>query len=353
MKHMQNHGHVPIALLGGGTTMIGDPSDRTDMRKLMTKEIIDNNALCFKKQISKFLDFTDNKAIFDNNADWLLDLNFLDFMRDIGVHFSVNRMLTFDCYKNRLEQGLTFFEFGYMLMQSYDFLVLNNKHNCKLQMGGSDQWSNILGGIELCRKKNDVQTYGMTFKLLTTAAGIKMGKTAKGAIWLDKNKTTPFEMFQYLRNCDDRDVAKFLKLLTFLPLEEIEKLTNVEGQALNKAKEVLAYEVVKFVHSKKDADEALSASKSLFGGSQDSDDIPFLEMSKDKFENGFNIVELMNEIGAIKSNSEGRRLISQGGVRINDEKVDSHELNVNLDDFEDDKLMIRKGKKYYFQIRLK
>jgi tyrosyl-tRNA synthetase len=256
MQHMQNAGHVPIALLGGGTTTIGDPSGKSDMRSLMNRETIDYNARRFKEQISSFLDFSDGKGYIENNADWLTKLNFLDFVREIGIHFSVNRMLQFDCYKNRMEQGLTFFEFSYMLMQSYDYLYLYRKHGCKLEVGGSDQWSNILGGYELVRKLEGDKVYAMTFKLLTTAAGIKMGKTMAGAIWLDPEKTTPYEMFQYLRNCDDRDVIKFMKLLTMLPLDKIAEYEKLEGAEINKAKEVLAYEVVKDVHGEEAAKAA-------------------------------------------------------------------------------------------------
>ena len=260
MKHLQMAGHRPIALLGGGTTMIGDPSGRTDMRKLMTKEFIDKNAQKFKVQFEKFLDFSDGKALMVNNADWLSDLNYLDFMREIGFHFSVNRMLTLENYKTRLETGLTFFEFGYLLLQSYDFLHLYREHNCVLQIGGSDQWSNILGGYELIRRVENGKSYAMTIKLLTTASGEKMGKTAKGAIWLDPNKTPPYELYQYLRNVDDRDVEKFLALLTFLPMDEVRRLGSLEGAEINKAKEVLAYEVTKFIHGEEEAIKAQKAS---------------------------------------------------------------------------------------------
>lgn len=353
MKHMQNAGHVPIALLGGGTTMIGDPSMRNDMRQLMSKEFIDRNADRFKSQISKFLNFEDGKGIFENNANWLLDLNFLNFMREVGVHFSVNRMLSLDAYKNRMEQGLTFFEFGYILMQSYDFLELYRRHDCRLQFGGSDQWSNILGGYELVRKVEQTQVYGMTFKLLTTASGIKMGKTQAGTIWLDRDKTSPYELYQYLRNSDDRDVKKFLQLLTFLPLEEIEELTNVEGEAINHAKEVLAFEVTKIIHSEEDAEEAQKAAKALFeSGGVDEGSIPFTEMKRSDFDNGMPILELLTKVGLISSNGEGRRLIEQNGIAINDEKISDFKMEIALDNFRDGKLMIKKGKKVYHQIRL-
>lgn len=352
MMHMQKAGHRPIALLGGGTTMIGDPSGKTDMRKIMTKEMIDHNASRFKKQLSRFIDFSDDKAMTVNNADWLLNLNFLEFMREIGVHFSVNRMLTFDCYKNRMEKGLTFFEFSYMLMQSYDFLKLYRDHNCKLQLGGSDQWSNILGGYELVRKLEQDKVYAMTFKLLTTAAGTKMGKTEAGTIWLDPEKTPPYELYQYMRNVDDRDVEKFLSLLTFLPMDEVRKLGALEGAEINKAKEVLAYEVTKSIHGKEEAEKAQQASRALFTGTADEGSIPFTEMDKSLFLSGMPIIDLLRELELVKSNSEGRRLIQQGGISIDDIKVESIDKKVTLDDFKNDKVLIRKGKKVYHQVRI-
>lgn len=352
MMHMQRAGHKPIALLGGGTTMIGDPSGKSDMRKVLTREMIDHNAECFKEQFKRFLDFNDDRAIMVNNADWLMDLNFVNFMREIGVHFSVNRMLTFDCYKNRLEQGLTFFEFGYMLMQSYDFLYLYRHHNCKMQLGGSDQWSNIIGGYELVRKLEQDKVYGMTFKLLTTAAGTKMGKTEKGTIWLDRKKTSPYELFQYLRNVDDRDVEKFLALLTFLPMDEVRRLSALKDAEINMAKEVLAYEVTQMVHGKEDADKALEASRSLFAGSADSESIPSTDMDAEIFEEGIGILDLMRELGLIKTNSEGRRLVEQGGITIDGEKVEAVDRMVSLDDFKDGRILIRKGKKVYHQVKI-
>lgn len=353
MQHMQRAGHIPIALLGGGTTTIGDPSGKSDMRTLMDRKTIDYNANRFKEQISQFLDFSHGKGIIENNADWLLKLNFLEFVREIGVHFSVNRMLQFDCYKNRMEQGLTFFEFSYMLMQSYDFLYLYRKHHCKLEVGGSDQWSNILGGYELVRKLENDKVYAMTFKLLTTAAGIKMGKTMAGAIWLDPEKTTPYEMFQYLRNCDDRDVIKFMKLLTMLPLDKIAEYEKLEGAEINKAKEVLAYEVVKDVHGEEAAKAALEASRSLFGGEKDSEDIPATEMPAEKFAEPVGILNLMTELGLIKTNSEGRRLITQGGVSLDDEKISDPKLELTKDDFKNGEIIIRKGKKVFHKVILK
>lgn len=352
MMHMQKAGHRPIALLGGGTTMIGDPSGKTDMRKIMTKEMIDHNANRFKKQLSRFIDFSDDKAMTVNNADWLLNLNFLEFMREIGVHFSVNRMLTFDCYKNRMEKGLTFFEFSYMLMQSYDFLKLYRDHNCKLQLGGSDQWSNILGGYELVRKLEQDKVYAMTFKLLTTAAGTKMGKTEAGTIWLDPEKTPPYELYQYMRNVDDRDVEKFLSLLTFLPMDEVRRLGALEGAEINKAKEVLAYEVTKSIHGKEEAEKAQQASRALFTGTADEGSIPFTEMDKSLFLSGMPIIDLLRDLELVKSNSEGRRLIQQGGISIDDIKVESIDKKVTLDDFKNDKVLIRKGKKVYHQVRI-
>jgi len=353
MMHMQRAGHRPIALLGGGTTMIGDPSGRTDMRKMLTKEQIDHNAERFKEQFSRFLDFSDDKAIMENNANWLLNLNFLEFMREVGVHFSVNYMLTLESYKNRLEKGLTFFEFSYMLLQSYDFLELYRRYNCKLQIGGSDQWSNILGGYDLVRKLENDKVYAMTLKLLTTASGTKMGKTAKGAVWLDPKKTSPYEFYQYLRNTDDRDVEKFLTLLTFLPMDEVRRLGSLEGAEINKAKEVLAFEVTKMVHGEEEAIKAQNAARALFSGAQEEGSIPFTEFDKSVFEKGIGILELLSKVGLTKSNSEGRRLIEQNGLSMNDEKVKDIEKTVTLEDFNEGKLMLKKGKKVYHQIRIK
>ncbi len=353
MMHMQKAGHKPIALLGGGTTLIGDPSGRTDMRKMLTKEIIDDNARKFKEQLSRFIDFQDDKALIVNNADWLLDLNFLNFMREVGVHFSVNRMLTFDCYKNRLKEGLTFFEFSYMLMQSYDFLKLYRDHNCRLQLGGSDQWSNILSGYELVRKVEQDKVYAMTFNLLTTAEGKKMGKTEAGTLWLDPEKTSPYEFYQYLRNVDDRDVGKFLAQLTFLPMEEVKRLGSLEGAEINKGKEVLAYEVTRLVHGEKEAVKAQEAAKSLFEGGKDTKDIPTTEFNLSKFEEGVGILGLLTELGLTKSNGESRRLIKQGGLYIDEDRISDPKLVIKAEDFTDNKLLIRKGKKVYHQIKIK
>lgn len=352
MSIMQQYGHRPIALIGGGTTMIGDPSDRTGMRSVMTQEIIAQNGENFKNVFKKFLDFSDEKAIMDNNAEWLLPLNYLEFMRDIGVHFSVNKMLTAECYKNRMEKGLTFFEFGYMLMQSYDFYVLNQKYGCKMQFGGNDQWSNIIGGIELTRKKAGEQVYGMTFSLLTNSEGKKMGKTEKGALWLDRNKTTPYEFYQYWRNVDDADVEKCLALLTFLPMDEVRRLGAMEGSDINKSKEVLAFEVTKLIHSEEDAINAQNAARALFSGGADSENIPTSELSKVDLGDGITVIDLMVKTALIKTKSEGRRLIEQSGVTVNDNIISDFNAKVTESDFADGKLMIKKGKKVYHRVKL-
>lgn len=349
MKRMQMRGHRPIALLGGGTTMIGDPSGRTDMRSMMTKEMIDHNASRFAEQISRFIDFSDDKGIIDNNANWLLDLNFLDFMRDIGTEFNVNQMLALDSYKNRLEEGLTFFEMAYMLLQSYDFLHLYRKYGCKLQVGGSDQWSNILGGYDLVKKKEDDKVYAMTFQLLTRADGVKMGKSMKGAIWLDKEKTSPYDLFQYMRNVDDRDVEKFLLQLTFLPTDECKALGDLDGD-INKGKEVLAYEVTKLIHGQEEADKALEASKALFEGGVSSENMNTEEVSRAKFEEGYGLLNLLKDLNLTSSNSEARNLIKQGGVSLNGVKVEDANMTLTLDNFENDELIIKKGKKVYLRV---
>ncbi|MDL2310658.1 tyrosine--tRNA ligase [Peptostreptococcaceae bacterium OttesenSCG-928-C18] len=353
MMRMQRHGHVPIALLGGGTTMVGDPSGRSDMRMVMTKERIDHNAKCFASQLGRFLDFEDDKAIIDNNANWLLELNFLDFMREIGVHFSVNHMLALDSYKNRLNDGLTFFEFSYMLMQSYDFLMLYRKHGIKMQMGGSDQWSNILGGCDLVRKLEQDRVYAMTFKLLTTADGIKMGKSMKGAVWLDEEKTSPYELFQYMRNIDDRDVEKFLLMLTFLPIDECKKLGALEGAEINKGKEILAYEITKLIHGEEKASKALETSKALFTQNTIDENMPTTEFDKSKFVEGIGILNLLTELELTKSNGEGRRLIQQNGISINGEVVTDFKKDITLDNFNNDEIVIKKGKKIYHRITVK
>ncbi|VFB15712.1 Tyrosine--tRNA ligase [Urinicoccus massiliensis] len=353
MQHMQRAGHIPIALIGGGTTMIGDPSGKNDMRKIMTEETIDYNAEQFKRQLRHFLDFDNGKGHFTNNKDWLLNLNFVDFMREIGVHFTVNRMLTFDCYKNRMDQGLTFFEFSYMLMQSYDFLKLYRDFNCRLELGGSDQWSNMIGGYELVRKLEQDKVYAMTFKLLTTAEGKKMGKTESGTIWLDPEKTSPYELFQYMRNVDDRDVIKFMKLLTHLSLEEIDQYASLEGADLNKAKEVLAYEIVKDIHSKEEADKAKEAAKALFGQGGSLDNVPTTEIDEKTLAENKTVIDLIKLVGFVKTNSEGRRLVDQGGITIGEEKAKAFDQEITKDLFKDGQLLLRKGKKVYHKLVLK
>ena len=352
MKHMQNAGHKPIALLGGGTTMIGDPSGKSDMRKMLSKEQIAYNANRFKEQLSRFITFDDEKALIANNADWLMNLNYIEFIRDIGVHFSVNKMLTAECYKQRLERGLTFLEFNYMLMQSYDYLELYRKYNCKLEIGGSDQWSNILGGYDLVRKIENDLVYAMTFKLLTNSEGKKMGKTESGTIWLDPERTSPYEFYQYLRNIGDKDVEKCLALLTFLPMDEVKRLGALEGSEINKAKEVLAYEVTKIVHGEEEAKKAAKAAKALFQGAAEGGSIPTTEIEASKFEEGMDVLSLLMEIGLIKSKSEGRRLVEQGGLYIENETVNDLGLIITKDSFNDGKLLFRKGKKIYHQVKL-
>lgn len=352
MMRMQAHGHIPICLLGGGTTMIGDPSGRNDMRSIMTKEVIDENARRFHLQMTRFIDFSNENAYIENNKDWLLNLNFLEFMREIGVHFSVNQMLTLESYKNRMKQGLTFFEFSYMLMQSYDYLVLYRKYGCKLQMGGSDQWSNILGGYDLVRKLENDKVYAMTFKLLTTADGVKMGKSQKGAVWLDENKTTPYDLFQYMRNVDDRDVEKFLLMLTFLPTEECKRLGKLEGSEINKAKEILAFEVTKLVHGVEKAEDALNTSRSLFSSNASDENMPTTEMKALDFENGIGLLNLLTMTNLTQSNSEARRLVTQNGISINDKKETDTKRIITMEDFNDDELIIKKGKKIYHRVKL-
>jgi len=352
MAHMQRAGHRPIALIGGGTAMIGDPSGKTDMRKMLTRETIDENAQAFKKQFSRFLDFSDGKAIMVNNADWLLNLNYVNFLREIGVHFSVNRMLTAECYKSRLETGLTFLEFNYMLMQSYDFLELYRRYNCKIQLGGDDQWSNIIGGVELIRRVEGAEAYGMTFTLLTTSTGKKMGKTESGAIWLDPSKTSPYDFYQYWRNVDDADVKKCLSLLTFLPMDEVNRLASLEGQEINEAKKVLAFEVTKLVHGEEEAQKAKKAAEALFEGAGDSDKIPGTTLPKEMVSEKPKLVDVLIKAGLVPSKGEAKRLISQGGIYVNDERIDDFDRQVSEGDFRDGKMMIRKGKKVYHRITL-
>ncbi len=352
MAHMQRHGHRPIALIGGGTTMIGDPSGRTDMRQVMTAERIAENGEKFKKVFEKFLSFDNDQAMMVNNADWLLDLNYINFLREIGAHFSVNRMLTADCYKSRLEKGLTFLEFNYMLLQAYDFYVLNKKYGCKMQFGGNDQWSNIIAGTDLIRRKANRQAYGMTFSLLTTSEGTKMGKTAKGALWLDADKTSPYDFYQYWRNIADADVEKCLALLTFLPMDEVRALANAEGAEINKSKERLAYEVTAMIHGEVAAKEAQAAARKLFSGAQGNADIPSVDLDRCALKEGIDIISLLQVAKLIASRSEGRRLIDQGGVWVNDKKVLDFKAIFREADFKDNRLMLKKGKKAFKQVNL-
>ena len=352
MKHMQNAGHRPIALLGGGTTMIGDPSGKSDMRSMLTRETIEHNAERFHEQLSHFIDFSDGKAIVANTADWLLDLNYVQLLREVGVHFSVNRMLTAECYKQRMERGLTFFEFNYMIMQSYDFWKLNQLYNCQLEMGGNDQWSNIIGGVELIRRKEQKPAFGLTFKLLTTSEGIKMGKTMKGALWLDPNKTSPYEFYQYWRNIEDVKVEECLGLLTFLPMEDVRRLGALEGADINKAKEVLAYETTKIVHGQEEAEKAQVAAKSIFVHGTKSADMPTTTYPKAELEEGKDLITLLVDTKLAKNRSEGRRLIQQGGVTVNDEKITDFARVFTTADFDEESaLVIKKGKKGFHQIK--
>ena len=348
MAHMQKAGHTPIALFGGGTGMIGDPSGKTAIRRMMTREEIDHNVRCFQKQMSRLVDFSDGKAIMVNNADWLMNLNYIQFLREVGVHFSVNRMLSFECYKQRLERGLSFFELNYMLMQSYDFLVLNRKYGCQLELGGDDQWSNIIGGVELIRKADDKEAYGMTFTLLTTSDGRKMGKTESGAVWLDPEKTSPYDFYQYWRNVDDADVIRCLKILTFLPLEEIEAMAKWEGSQLNKAKEILAFEVTKLIHGEEEAVKAQNAARAIFGGGAHSENMPSTELSDGDFTDGeISVLDLLAKTKLVPSKGEARRLIDQGGISIDDEKVNSVTAKISKSSFEKGFVIIKKGKKVY------
>ena len=354
MSWMQKAGHVPVALFGGGTGMIGDPSGKSDMRKMLTKETIDHNIACFQKQMSRLIDFSDGKAIMANNGDWLLDLNYIEFLREVGVHFSVNRMLAAECYKQRLERGLSFFELNYMLMQSYDFLELNHRFGCTMELGGDDQWSNIIGGVELLRRKEAKEVYGMTFTLLTTSEGKKMGKTEKGAVWLDPEKTSPFEFYQYWRNVDDADVIRCLKILTFLPLEEINELGKLEGGELNKAKEILAYEVTKLIHGEEEAQKAQEGARALFGKGANTDNMPSTAITEEDFVDGeIGVLDLMVKTKLAPSRAEGRRLTEQEGVPVDDEKVPSISAKLSLEkDFEKKYVIIKKGKKVFHKVTL-
>ena len=355
MAHMQRAGHKPIALMGGGTAMIGDPSGKTDMRKMMTVETIDNNVAHIKQQMSRFLDFSEGKAIIANNGDWLRHLNFIDFMRDIGSTFSVNKMLTAECYKARMatENGLSFLEFTYMLMQSYDFLELYHRYGCRLQMGGNDQWSNMLGGADLIRRKEQTSAYACTFQLLLTHDGRKMGKTEKGALWLDAEKTSPYDFYQYWRNIDDKDVEKCLGLLTFLPMDEVRRLGALEGSEINEAKKVLAYEVTKLVHGEEEAAKAQEAAAALFGGAGMGGSIPTTELTREDLARDARVTTLLALSKIAPSNSAARRLIQCGGVAVNDVKVDNVNAVVTEDMFAGDGLMLRSGKKKFHRFTLK
>lgn len=352
MKRLQQAGNKPIALIGGGTAMIGDPSGRTDMRQMMTKETINHNCECFKKQMSRFIDFGEGKAMMVNNADWLLDLNYIEVLREVGACFSVNRMLNAECYKQRMEKGLSFLEFNYMIMQSYDFYALYQKYGCNLQFGGDDQWSNMIGGMELIRRKLGKEANAMTITLLTNSEGKKMGKTQKGAVWLDAEKTTPYEFYQYWRNVDDGDVIKCMKLLTFIPMSEINEYAKLEGAELNKAKEVLAYSLTELVHGKEEADKAQAAAKALFAGGLDDSNMPTTTVENADFEDGkVTVLSLMIKAGMIKSNGEGRRLIQQGGISVNDEKITDVFTAVSKDDLANG-IVVKKGKKVFHKFTL-
>lgn len=376
MMYMQKYGHTPVVLIGGGTGMVGDPSGRTDMRQMMTPETIDNNCKQFSKLFDKFLDFDTQwkyegnngvyrpgkenktpetgKAVAVNNASWLLPLNYVEFIRAVGTHFSVNNMLRAECFKQRMEQGLSFFEFNYMLMQSYDFMVMARDFDVKIEFGGNDQWSNIIGGVDLTRKMIGKQVYGMTFSLLTTSEGKKMGKTQKGALWLDADRTSVFEFFQYWRNVADADVNKCLRMLTFLPMDEVNRLSSLEGAEINKAKEVLAFEITKLVHGEEEAKKALDGARAAFGGGGDSANIPTTELSADKFTGeGIGLVSLIKEIGLVPSNGEGFRTIEQGGLSLNGKKVTDKKMFVTLDNLQDGQLLIQKGKKKFHKVVVK
>ena len=351
MKRLQMAGNKPIALIGGGTTMIGDPSGRSDMRKMLTREDINHNAECFKKQMSRFIEFGEGKAEMVNNADWLLSLNYVDVLREVGACFSVNNMLRAECYKQRMEKGLSFFEFNYMIMQSYDFYYLFQHYGCNLQFGGDDQWSNMLGGTELIRKKLGKDAHAMTITLLTDSQGKKMGKTAGNAVWLDPNKTSPYDFYQYWRNVNDADVMKCIRMLTFLPLEQIEEMASWEGAQLNKAKEILAYELTNMVHGEEEAKKAQEAARSVFSGAGNSENMPSTQLSEADFsDDGINIIDAMIKASLVSSRGEARRLIEQGGVSVDDEKVTAVNYSVPLSSFEKGFVVIKKGKKVFHKI---
>ena len=354
MKRLQMAGNKPIALIGGGTAMIGDPSGRTDMRQMMTPETIQHNCDCFKKQMSRFIDFSEGKALMVNNADWLMDLNYIDVLREVGAHFSVNRMLTAECYKQRMEKGLSFLEFNYMIMQSYDFYTLYQKYGCNMEFGGDDQWSNMLGGTELIRRKLGKDAYAMTINLLLNSEGKKMGKTQSGAVWLDPEKTSPFDFFQYWRNVADSDVLKCIRMLTFLPLEEIDAMESWEGAQLNQAKEILAFELTKLVHGEDEANKAREASHALFAGGGDSAHMPTVELSSADFADGdMDILSLLVKTELAPSRSDARRAVEQGGVSVADEKVTDIKTSYNADSFGADGLVVKRGKKKFVKVIVK
>ena len=348
MAHMQRAGHRPICLVGGGTGTVGDPSGRTDMRKMLTDEDIEYNCNRFKEQMARFIDFSDDKALIVNNGDWLRKLNYIELLRDVGPHFTVNRMLTAECYKNRMEKGLTFLEFNYMIMQSYDFLELHRRYNLKLEMGGDDQWSNIIGGVELTRRKTGDAVYGLTFTLLTKSDGKKMGKTAGGALWLDREKTPVYDFYQYWRNVDDADVEKCLALLTFLPMEEVHRLGSMQDAAINEAKKVLAYEVTKLVHGQEEADKAQAAAEAVFGGSGSNENMPTIQLTAEN--EGQKLLDILVGAQVFESKGEGRRLIKQNGLSLNDAKVADPDYVLTDGDFTDGEAIVRKGKKKFYRL---
>lgn len=352
MMHMQQHGHKAIALVGGGTVKVGDPTGKTEMRQMLYEEQIDQNSAKIAKQLAKYLVLDGDKGIADNNANWLDHLNYISFLREVGSKFSVNRMLTADCFKQRMEKGLSFLEFNYMIMQAYDFVELNRRYGCKLQLGGNDQWSNIIAGVDLIRRMEQGDAFGLTFKLLTTSDGRKMGKTEAGAVWIDPEKTTPYDLFQYFRNVEDADVINCLKLLTFLPLEQINEMAGWQDAQINQAKEILAYEVTKIIHGQEEADKAISAAKALFSSGGDMSNVPTTELSKADFEAGMNILDLLMSAALTASKSEGRKLIQQKGISVNGVTVETHERMITLDDFSEGEMMIKKGKKVFQKIKV-
>ncbi len=355
MKRLQMAGNRPIALLGGGTGMIGDPSGKTDMRKMMTKETIDHNIACFKKQMERFIDFSDGKAMMVNNGDWLLELNYIDVLREVGPHFSVNRMLTAECYKQRMERGLSFLEFNYMIMQSYDFYMLFQKYGCNMQFGGDDQWSNMLGGTELIRRKLGKDAHAMTINLLLNSEGKKMGKTVSGAVWLDPEKTSPFDFYQYWRNVNDADVLKCIRMLTFLPLEQIEEMDSWEGSQLNRAKEILAYELTKLVHGEEEAVKAEAGAKALFAGGANTENMPATELASEEFNENeeVDVISLLVKTGLVASRSEGRRAIEQGGVSVDGEKVTDIYGTLKRETLSGDGVILKRGKKKFHKVYVK